>query len=1025
MATFRNRQSSENNQSVPETGYVPETHSYQEKHFQPPVNEPVVEGTQYTEVGATVIPDPIETNPEKHQRNDVVETSDQPGENDLMKQQLRQELQGNSDSGTQYSTPDVSSGVSSGPGGFSGYESTAATAATTTTAATTASTVAVSSTIATVSSVAVAAAGAVVIAATLILPLVMGVPSAIIFEDISVTDTTVYYTIYFEDYEEDMELTVSLHNNFTNRTHTVESHSISILEENLKPGMEYKITVYGSMSAVLDERTVKTDKNPSANVDVIAAEFSRDDGMIHASAILNDPKGIMSSYRAVFYDTTDGKHVEVNSAIIESFDSEIVLDPRVAADTSLTGMFAIEGMEGDSWVTMYETEMSVMGIPYFALSEPFTVIDNSVTLRCITLDPNAVRSDYKATLTVTNANDSSKNFELTESFVDGTCSFTGINWNPDTKDSYTFYDVDWVITCTENGATKPIQKGSYSSYTSPELSLERSGLDVTRELNQNGSTSSLELAINLEVVDKNDEWTDLKAVLSGYDGRDNLLTAEKSFTKQDKSVTIDVSGNGMKSCEDCTLVIKNGDTVLRKFTGLYMTPTFSTGAVSYEGNTARVELTDIHDSFDEWINSNNGEWINNSYSTPKLATSTGRVDVSSGTYTAVFEGFDSSYLNRSISISIGETSIGVVVYHYELNSHNITVDQSVNYAKVGIYGPNNAITDTNATVSFAGVTQSFSVDTTQTTGDIRYIKFPLTDSMMNTAGALVISFNNDIVINETLVFNYPPMGVALNYTTQGECTLEVDCKDLEIIQSETQLLSINGSTLQAPISASSVSGSICLFQLTNYERSDITAQIQVGGGIFTVTADYTYDYTVSDIDASLEIDGYAGSLSINGPILNNMKVAYSFNGVTSYGVENASGAPGAYTFTLSDLQLNKQGTLELKDSNDRTFHTMNVTFELAIPVVVSASFEPYSSQFGTATLVVDLNDLIQSGVQIVNTPYLYTNDVTISNVNSTMDSSVGQCTFTFELENSSAEGSHTYVVDIEQMEYFITVTFEP
>ena len=100
MASFKNRQSSENNQSFPESGYVPESHSYQEKHFQPLMNEPVVEGTQYTEVGVTVTPDPIEATPERHQRSDVVEKSDQPGENDLLGQQLRQNLQGNSDSGT-------------------------------------------------------------------------------------------------------------------------------------------------------------------------------------------------------------------------------------------------------------------------------------------------------------------------------------------------------------------------------------------------------------------------------------------------------------------------------------------------------------------------------------------------------------------------------------------------------------------------------------------------------------------------------------------------------------------------------------------------------------------------------------------------------------------------------------------------------------------------------------------------------------------------------------------------------------
>ena len=568
MVTFRNRQSSENNQSVPETGYVPETHSYQEKHFQPPVNQPVVEGTQYTEVGATVTPDPIETNPERHQRNDFTETSDQPGESNYMKQQLRQELQGNSDSGTQYSTPDVSSGVSSGPGGFSGYESTAATAATTTTAATTATTVAVSSTVATVSSVAVAAAGAIVVAATLILPLFVGVPSAIIFEDISVTDTSVYYTIFFEDYEEDMELTVSLHNNFTNRTHTVESHSISILEENLKPGMEYKITVYGSMSAVLEERTVKTDKTSSGSLDVQKAEFSMSDGMIHLTASLKDPKGRWSDFKAVFYDTTDGKHTAVRTVPIDSFDSELIMDAGLAEDTSIAGVFAVECMEGGEPVTLYETEMTAYGIPYLGLTSPFTVVDNSVSLECSIIDPASVRSDYSVALAITDANDPNKSHELTEPLVNGRCSFTNINENAATKQVYAFYDVTWMIMCTENGVTKVVQSGSYSSYKSPELSLDRSGLRIQRDTSS-ATVESVTLLVDLEVVDKNDEWTDLKVVLSGYDGRGDLKTAEQGFTKAYTTVSVDVSGNGMSRCTDCTLAIYNGEQRLTAFTGLY------------------------------------------------------------------------------------------------------------------------------------------------------------------------------------------------------------------------------------------------------------------------------------------------------------------------------------------------------------------------------------------------------------------------------------------------------------------------
>ncbi len=279
MSSFKRRQSSDYNQSVPETEPIPETHSYQEKHFQPTLNQTVPETCRETEYGSTVTPDDIVTRDEKSPRSTFVESSDQPGEEDLLRDQIVQNLQGNSDAGIQYSTPDVSSGISSGPGGFTGLEA-GATAAGTTIAATT---VAATSTIASISSAAITTVGAVVVAATIILPLIIGVPSAIIFDEISVTDSTVYYSIYFEDYEEDMDLTVSLHNNFTDRSHTVESHYISVLEENLKPGMDYKLTVYGSMGTVLDERTVRTGSTPAPEstppeptpeLNVTTAEFS-------------------------------------------------------------------------------------------------------------------------------------------------------------------------------------------------------------------------------------------------------------------------------------------------------------------------------------------------------------------------------------------------------------------------------------------------------------------------------------------------------------------------------------------------------------------------------------------------------------------------------------------------------------------------------------------------------------------------------------------------------------------------------
>jgi len=346
VASYKRRQCSDNNQSVQETENVPETHAYQEKHFQPTLNAPVPEGHPDTEYGSTVTPDKISSRDDKSPRSTFTESSDQPGEDDILDATIRQDLQGNSDPGMHYSTPDVSSGVSSDPGGFSGFETgTVAASASASSAAGTvvASSFATSSAAAAISSAAVATAGAALIAATIILPLVIGVPSAIIFDEISVTDTTVYYTIYFEDYEEDMDLTVSLHNIFTDRSHAVEGHSISVLEENLKPGMEYQLTVYGSMGTVLDERTVKTsEESAHPELDVTVAEFSKSDGLIHLSAELDDPNGKCSDFRAVFYDETDKKHTEVRSVSISNFDSEITMDVGLASDTSVDGTFTVE-----------------------------------------------------------------------------------------------------------------------------------------------------------------------------------------------------------------------------------------------------------------------------------------------------------------------------------------------------------------------------------------------------------------------------------------------------------------------------------------------------------------------------------------------------------------------------------------------------------------------------------------------------------------------------------------------------------
>jgi hypothetical protein len=402
VASYKRRQSSDYNQSVPETQNVPEQHAYQEKHFQPVLNQPVPETRTETEYGSTVTPDTIETRAEKTPHSTYTEQSDQPGEDDLANMQIRQNLQNNTDSGTQYSTPDVSSGVSSGPGGFTGIETTATTAAATTTAATT--TVVASTAATTITTVATATVGATIIAVAFILPLVVGVPSAIIFDDISVTDTTIYYSIYFEDYEEGMDLTVSLHNNFTDRSHKVESESISILEENLKPGMTYRLTVYGSMGAILDERTVKTDKSPSGpSLDMKNFDYSPQEGRILIDSELTGDTTGLSAFKAVIYADVNDTRTVIFAKELETVDGEQTIPLSIDKDMKYSATFTIQGknQEGET-VELYTNDLTVYGTPYYS-APSFSFSNNTLTVVCGYYDPYSLRSDYKLMVKVLNS----------------------------------------------------------------------------------------------------------------------------------------------------------------------------------------------------------------------------------------------------------------------------------------------------------------------------------------------------------------------------------------------------------------------------------------------------------------------------------------------------------------------------------------------------------------------------------------------------------------------------------------------
>ena len=553
MASFKNRQPSDTNQSVPETDSVPETHSYQEKHFQPTVNEPVTESTQYTETGATVRPDPIQTRADRTTRSDVMETSDQPGEDEqLNTERIRQELQGNSDPGTQYSTPDVSSGVSSGSAGNATVYGGTGTAAATTASASTAATAA---------SAAVAATGAILIAVTLVLPLVVGVPSAIIFDDIVVTDSSVYYSIYFEDYEEGMELYVSLHNNFTNRMHTVDSESISVVERDLKPNMEYTITVYGSMSSILEERTVKTMKSISEPVlTVNYADYIPEKGVVSLSAILSGDTEDWNDYRAVLYEEEKdvGKKMEISSIMLETVDADQELRFELESDRAYDTTFAIECKGPDGVVELYSQPMTVYGMPYFGYDVSFSQSDDTLRVDRTIYDPDGLRTEYWAILTVTNASNG-ESYTDSADIMDGGYTFQNVSHG------YTFYYAELMFQCQQESHYRDLGFYDFRSYVSPQIGNIHTDWVPNDDVSVGATAGNYgTLTVTFDMVDDSNEWTDLVATLG--DKQTTGYVLDKPFSNTDRTITFEIDQSERGSAPMLTFT-NNGVSIYDKEIG--------------------------------------------------------------------------------------------------------------------------------------------------------------------------------------------------------------------------------------------------------------------------------------------------------------------------------------------------------------------------------------------------------------------------------------------------------------------------
>ncbi|MBQ3736978.1 MAG: hypothetical protein II855_08640 [Candidatus Methanomethylophilaceae archaeon] len=765
MASFKHRQPSDTNQSVPETESVPETHSYQEKHFQPTLNEPVVETEQYTEYGATVKPDPTRARSNPTVKSDVTERSDQPGEEDVLaKDRLNRSLQGNSDSGTQYSTPDVGSGVSSGSEGYAhtygsvGSTSAAASSATATAAATATAT---STVAAGAASAVVAGAGAVLIAVTLIIPMVLGVPSAIIFEDIVATDSSIYYSIYFEDYEEGMELYVSLHNNFTDRTHTVESESFSFVERDLKPNMEYTLTVYGSMSAVLKEQVIKT--KPSTDVPTLTVnycDYLPEKGVVSFSSTISGDTAAWGDYRAVLYaedkDGAAGGMRQIASVMLESVDTEQEIRFQLEKDASYDATFAIECSGQDGTETLYSAPMKVYGSPYFGFNAEFDSSTDVLNISSTVYDPDGVRSEYFAIITVTNASEPSQSYTDSRDLSSGGCEFTNVS------NGYTFYDFEVRLQCYEGGQFVDITDRyfTYSSYSSPAFGNVK--YDFVHTSSAATGMYGGTLTITYDLVDHNGQYTQLHADLGDKAGTgwaqslnfNNTLPHEISF---------DVNEEGCGT--DQPLTIWNGDTKLYEGTvslvcndSRFSVSTVETAENSTEQTVNKANLDLYADYYDA-----DRAYSGIAYTIVQGSKSTGEISFTPSRNGATRLSFDSSgFVNGAaqLNITYKENGTGKALPAIDVNVYvgptatlgSYSYDESASIATVNL-----TITDQFNAWSNLKANLDRQTTTPSGTNSITCNGAPLSNTVTSIEFPLVSSQDGNM-LNTPLVFSLWIMG---------------------------------------------------------------------------------------------------------------------------------------------------------------------------------------------------------------------------------------------------------------------------
>ena len=122
--------------------------------------------------------------------------------------------------------------------------------------------------------------------------------------DIKPYDTYVFYYVKVADYSEDMDLTITIHNYFTSRTNEFDGDYASGEFMELKPNMEYKVTIKDG-SRTVAEKTIRTLKDvpPTIYISDIITDTESNNNIF--SFYVNDIQGIDMSVPHTFNAVLD------------------------------------------------------------------------------------------------------------------------------------------------------------------------------------------------------------------------------------------------------------------------------------------------------------------------------------------------------------------------------------------------------------------------------------------------------------------------------------------------------------------------------------------------------------------------------------------------------------------------------------------------------------------------------------------------------------------------------------------------